>query len=229
MEEGLRGLMKVEVIPAILVETRRELLDRIHRVKPFVDTIQIDVMDGYFVPNTTLGVLELKGLPEGVDYEFHWMVEYPEKYIREIRGNHLHIVHVEVLSSLDLVQKAVRESGGTLGIALNPATPLEAIMPYMKKVRRVLVMTVQPGFSGQSYMPEMEEKIRALRKKFKALEIEVDGGINNKTALRAAEAGAEKIAASSSIFNAFSIGKAIEELKKSADRGCNKWARKSSG
>lgn len=221
--------MKAEIIPAILVYSRAELLQKIHRVKPFVKSIQIDVMDGVFVKNITLDARHLGGLPEGVSYEFHWMVEQPERSIRMVKGNHLHIVHVETLKSIANVEAAVKSSGGRLGVAINPETPLEKALPYAKKAERVLVMTVNPGYSGQKYLEGVEDKIRELRRAFKDKEIEVDGGINKGTAYRAAAAGADKIAAASAIFNSFSIEKAINELRESAEKGCGTWAKKGSG
>ncbi|HID45703.1 MAG TPA: ribulose-phosphate 3-epimerase [Chromatiaceae bacterium] len=221
--------MKPEIIPAILVQLREDLFDRIRKVKPYVDTVQIDIMDGMFVPNNTIGVKHLRGLPEGVKYELHWMVLNPERWIEKVHGDYLHIVHVETIDSLDDVQKIVKKNGGRLGIAINPGTQFEKVLPYLKKVDYVLVMTVNPGFSGQKYIKGMEERVREIRKKFKDIDIEVDGGLDKKTAYSAAAAGANKIVAASSIFKAFSIGKAVKELQESAEKGCKTWAKKSSG
>ena len=220
--------MKPEIIPAILVKLREDLLDSIRRVKPFVDTVQIDVMDGMFVPNSTIGVRHLRGLPIDLNYEIHWMVQEPERWIAKVPGNYLHIVHVETIDSLDRLEKIVKKKGGRLGIAINPLTDFKEVLPYLKKVNYVLVMTVNPGFSGQRYNSEMEERVRKIRKKFKNIDIEVDGGLNKKTAYSAAAAGANKIAAASSIFNAFDVGKAVRELQEHADKGCKTWAKKSS-
>jgi len=221
--------MKPEIIPAILVRLREDLFDSIRRVKPFVDTVQIDMMDGMFVPNSTIGVKHLRGLPEGLNYEIHWMVREPERWIEKVHGDYLHIIHVETIDSLDRLEKIVKKNGGRLGIAINPLTDFKEVLPYLKKVDYVLVMTVNPGFSGQKYNADMEERVRQIRKKYKKIDIEVDGGLNKKTAYTAAAAGANKIAAASSIFKAFDIGKAIRELQESAEDGCKTWAKKSSG
>ncbi|MFH1393252.1 MAG: ribulose-phosphate 3-epimerase [Candidatus Micrarchaeota archaeon] len=221
--------MKAEIIPAVLVRTRDELLLALRKVKPFVDTVQLDIMDGMFVPNNTIGTKHLRGLPEGLKYEIHWMVLEPERWIAKVKGDYLHIVHVETIRDFARLQKIVKDNGGKLGIAINPETPAEKLTPYLESLDYVLVMTVSPGFSGQKYMKEMEARVAGLRKKYGNIDIEVDGGLNKETALGAASAGANKIAAASSIFRAFDVGKAVRELQESADEGCKKWARKSSG
>lgn len=215
--------MEAEVIPAILVKTRGELLHRISQVRGLVKEIQIDIMDGVFVPNKTIGLEELMDLPEAV-YEFHWMVEDPEKWIIRMKGPHMHLVHVETLQSagsLGEVEAAVRKSGGRLGFALNPETPIEKLLPFVPQAKRVLVMTVRPGFSGQKYIYEMEHKVRKLRQLFPSLDIEVDGGVNNETATHAYSSGANLLAAASAIFAAKDIKGAIADLKKRAMEGCS--------
>jgi len=210
--------MEPEIIPAILVTEREELLKRISLVKDFVKTIQIDVMDNVFVPNKTVGLAELKQLPEA-SYEFHWMVKDPVKWIEQTPGDHMHLVHVETISSIEEVKKAVEKAGGRLGLALNPETPLEKLLPLVPEAEEVLVMTVHPGFSGQKYIQEMEIKIKTLREKYPRLDIEVDGGLNKETIARAYAAGANLLAVASALFSADDIRKAVEELRKSALAG----------
>lgn len=212
--------MEAEVIPAILVKTRGELLHRISQVRGLVKEIQIDIMDGVFVPNKTVGLEELMDLPEAV-YEFHWMVEDPEKWIIRIKGPHMHLVHVETIVTLDKVKAAIKKTGGRLGLALNPETPIEKLLPLVPEAERVLVMTVRPGFSGQKYIYEMEHKVRKLRQLFPRLDIEVDGGVNNETATHAYSSGANLLAAASAIFAAKDIKGAIAELRKRAMEGCS--------
>jgi len=211
--------MALEVIPAVLVKTREELLEHISRVRGHVETIHIDIMDNKFVPNFTIGVKELQGLPSGFRYEIHWMVRKPEEWIAKVRGPYMHMVHVEAVGGWEKIVSAVRESGGRLGIAVNPGTSLEKVKPYIKDVERVLVMSVNPGFYGQKYIQDVEAKVRELRKMFPRLEIEVDGGINPETGARAAGAGASDLAAASAIFAKPDVGKAIAELKESLKKG----------
>jgi transketolase len=215
--------MDIEVIPAILVKSREELIAHIEKVKTSVTTVHIDIMDNKFVPNDTIGLESLKDLPSGISYEFHWMVKDPENWVSKIPGKHTHLVHVETISNWNEIVKA-RASGAKIGLAINPPTPVEKLYPYIhdNEVKQVLVMTVNPGFSGQHYITEVESKVRALRAKFPNLEIEVDGGINPSTSERASEAGANILAASSSIFTAENVPEAVKSIYDSGVRGGNK-------
>ncbi|NYZ73614.1 ribulose-phosphate 3-epimerase [Candidatus Micrarchaeota archaeon] len=212
--------MEPEVVPAILVKTRSDLIRSISQVRGLSKEIQIDIMDGRFVPNTTVGIEDLKDLPEA-RYEFHWMVNEPERWIVQVPGPHMHLVHIEAVKSFEAVEQAVKKSGGKLGIAINPETSLELALRLVPKAERVLIMTVHPGFSGQSYIREMCGKIRRLRKLYPKLDIEVDGGINNETAAHAYSCGANILAAASAIFAAKDAKKAIAGLIKSAKSGAD--------
>jgi ribulose-phosphate 3-epimerase len=213
--------MEPVIIPAILAKSREELLRRISQVNGLVKEIQLDIMDGEFVPNKTIGIGDLAAVPalQNAKYEFHWMVKDPEKWIAKMPGPHLHLVHVETIRSFDVIETAVKKAGGRLGLAINPETPLEKLLPYAPKAQRILVMTVHPGFSGQKYIVGMEEKIRRLRKQFPTIDIEVDGGVNLKTAPGAYAAGANVLAAASAIFAADDLKSAIDALKKRAVGG----------
>ncbi len=220
--------MRVQVVPAILVKSREELLEQIARVRESVSCVHIDMMDDLFVPNRTIGLESLAGLPNGVSYEFHWMVKNPEKWISKVKGNHLHLVHVETIADWGAVKRAAARSGGKLGLVLNPETPLEKLEPYLKDVSRVLVMAVHPGFYGQKYISDVEGKIRELRARFPKLEIEVDGGVNSETAERAGAAGANLLAAASAIFSAKDAREArdrIKEISEAGERGREKTAK----
>ena len=212
--------MEAEVIPAILAKTREELLHRIGLVRGLVKEIQLDIMDGVFVPNKTVGIEDLIDLPKA-RYEFHWMVKDPERWIEKIVGPHIHLIHVETITDFSKIEATVKNAGGTLGLAINPETPLEKLLPYADKAKRILVMTVRPGFSGQRYIYEMEHKVRKLRELYPKLDIEVDGGINNETGPHAFSSGANILAAASAIFSSTDIKSAIAELKKRAHAGCS--------
>ena len=205
----------IEIVPAILVKSREELIRRVELVRPYVKKVQIDVMDGVFVPNKTIGIEELQDLPGGVEYEFHWMVQNPEKWIEKTRGSFLHCVHAEARMDFERVKEAVGRMG-KLGIAINPPTPAEIVDGYIKDVEEVMVMAVNPGFSNQKYIESVEEKIKKLRKKYPKITISVDGGINSETIGRAAKAGANKFYAASAIFSAANVGEVIEKLKEEA-------------
>ncbi len=210
--------MEPVIIPAILAKSREELLRRISQVNGLVKEIQLDIMDGEFVPNKTLGIADLVAVPalQNAKYEFHWMVKDPERWIEKMPGPHLHLVHVETIRSFDAIENAVKKAGGRLGLAINPDTPLEKLLPFASKAQRILIMTVHPGFSGQKYITAMEKKIRQLRKRFPSMDIEVDGGVNLDTVRGAYAAGANVLAAASAIFAADDTKAAIEKLKKCA-------------
>ncbi|MBU0591960.1 hypothetical protein KKF81_05620 [Candidatus Micrarchaeota archaeon] len=214
----------IELIPAILVKDRKELLKRINAVSAHVNIIQIDIMDGIFVPNKTIGIDELHDLPQA-NYEFHWMVKDPVNWIlgtRNLKGNHMHLVHIETIlssNSFAEVKRAVENVGGRLGLAINPETPLERVLPFIDQVEEVLVMTVHPGFSGQKYIHEMEKKIKHLRNAYSLLNIEVDGGIDLSTIDHASNAGANFFAAASSIFSSGTIKDNVRQLKEAAAGG----------
>ena len=221
----------VEVVPAILVKSRAELLECIARVRESVSVVHIDIMDNEFVPNKTIGLESLAELPNGVSYEFHWMVKTPERWIVKINGNHLHLVHVETINEENwgALKKICARSGCRLGLVLKPETTIEKLGPYIKDVSRVLVMAVHPGFYGQEYIPDVEEKIRALRARFPKLEIEVDGGVNPETAGRACGAGANVLAAASAIYSAKNPRVAIKNISAAGTRGAASGAKTVTG
>ncbi|NYZ77589.1 ribulose-phosphate 3-epimerase [Candidatus Micrarchaeota archaeon] len=211
----------LEVIPAVLSKTREDMMRRISLVSPYVKTIHIDMMDGRFVPNTTLSTDEtVKALDPKKKYIFHWMVEMPEKEIPKLgvlAKKSLHLVHAEVLGRerWDVLKKLVVP----LGIAVNPETSLAGIEEYIDETDEFLVMAVHPGFSNQKYIPDVENRIRELRRRKPHANIEVDGGVGPETAGRAAAAGANRLAAASAIFGAGNVRKAIMEIKKAAEGG----------
>lgn len=210
---------RVEILPAILVQTRESFLEQVEIVRPHVRQVHVDMMDGIFVPNKTLPLEELNPLPGGMSYSMHWMVESPEEWIGEVAGSHMHILHVETIRSgshFDQMESIIRGSGGSLGLSLSPDTPLSEAIKYKERVSRFLVMSVVPGFYGQKYIPEVEPKIARLREECPEHDIEVDGGITLETAPRAAKAGANMLASASTIFNAPDAGEAIKALGRAA-------------
>lgn len=153
------------------------------------DWIHVDVMDGHFVDNITIGIPVVQSLKKfaKIPLDVHLMIEEPEKYVRQFVevGSDNVTIHVESTKDPAAVLKEIRRLGAKPGITLRPRTALEKILPYLELVDLVLVMTVEPGFSGQSFMPEQVTKINQLRalidqKKLNCL-IEVDGGVNDKT------------------------------------------------
>ncbi|MFA4983319.1 MAG: ribulose-phosphate 3-epimerase [Candidatus Micrarchaeia archaeon] len=207
---------QVEIIPAILVKSRAEFEAKVALVAPFVSRVQIDIMDGKFVPNKTLQPGDFPAITSGLEAEYHLMVENPLDYVRMIgKKGAIYELHVESVKDVGAAIEEVKKLGGRVALAISPDTPVSSVEPYLPQIEHVLVMTVYPGFSGQKYLPAMEEKMRALSAK--GAVVEVDGGIDIGTAKSAARAGATLLGVASGIFAKPDMKKAIEEMKKDAE------------
>ena len=185
------------------------------------ELLHIDVMDGHFVPNITLGAPIVKCLRKAVTLPFdvHLMISDPLKYIPDFAaaGADLISFHLESDSDPDACIELIRSLGVSPAAALKPATPAEAVFPYLDRLAMVLVMTVEPGFGGQSFMADQLPKIRAVRAECERrgldTDIQVDGGITDQTLPLCAEAGANVFVAGSYIFKAADRAAAIRALK----------------
>jgi len=208
----------IEIVPAILVKTPEELEQRFKEVEPYVDRIQIDIMDGKFVPNKTIQPEDMKDFKTNLVKEVHLMVNDNEKYVEDFLNLvfDLIIVHYESCKDIPGIIKKVKDRGKKIALAINPPTPLSAIKDYLNDLDMVLIMTVNPGFSGQSFDSSVLSKIRKLRGMKRELDIEVDGGIKVGTAKLAAEVGANIFASCSGIYKFEDKKKAIEALKNDA-------------
>jgi ribulose-phosphate 3-epimerase len=198
-------LRKIEVVPSILSADVARLGDQVREaVAAGADRIQVDVMDGHFVPNLTFGPIVVEAVRKVTDLpiEAHLMVERPELFIEAFAksGATLIEVQVEATTSLYRTVELIKEFGAQAGVAINPATPVEALREILPYISLVNVMTVEPGFGGQKFIVHSPDKIRRLRVLAPEMEIEVDGGIDAKTAPLVVKAGATVLVAGSAVF-----------------------------
>jgi ribulose-phosphate 3-epimerase len=186
------------------------------------DWIHIDVMDGHFVPNITIGprIVEVVRNATSLPLDVHLMIDRPERYIEQFvkAGASTVGVHVEACPHLHRTVAQIRESGARASVSLNPGTPASAVEPLLADVDQVLVMTVNPGFGGQKFIASMLPKIETLKSWIGDLEVtlEVDGGISEETIRGAARAGANAFVAGTAIFGAPNYKDAIAALRRAA-------------
>ncbi|MBU1026207.1 MAG: ribulose-phosphate 3-epimerase, partial [Candidatus Margulisbacteria bacterium] len=183
--------------------------------------IHIDVMDGHFVPNITIGPLVVKAVRKitKLPLDVHLMIENPDKFIPAFAkaGADIITIQVEASRNLEADIELIKQNNVKPGVVVNPGTPIELVFPVLDKVAMVLLMTVNPGFEGQKFMPEVLPKIKKLREEIRAknieIDIEVDGGINLDTAPQVVEAGANVLVAGSAIYYAKDYKAVIQQLK----------------
>lgn len=215
----------IKLAPSILSADFARLLEDIKKVeKAGCEYLHIDVMDGHFVPNITLGPGIVKSLRKDVNMVFdtHLMIENPDNYIKDFvdAGSDLIVVHVEACKHLHRTIQNIKSHNVKAGVALNPATPIESIKHVLEDVDMILIMTVNPGFGGQSFIEGMIEKIKKLKsiidEKNLNVDIQVDGGIKPSNIDKVVKAGANVIVAGSAIFNSDDINETVKLMRKSA-------------
>jgi len=216
---------KIEIAPSILAANLAKLADEVKKVEDGgADVIHFDVMDGHFVPNLSLGIPVLESLRKAtrLPLDVHLMIEQPEEYIEDFirAGADRVLVHQEATAHLDRALEMIRENGAQAGAVINPATPVAMLSEVLDKVDTVLVMSVNPGFGGQKFIPNAFEKIRQLnqwRARYNvAFRIEVDGGVDLENAAELAQAGANTLVAGTSIFHTPDPAAAARQMRKLA-------------
>ena len=204
--------MEIKVSPSILSADFSEFGSEIKKMEQAgADMIHIDVMDGHFVPNISLGMPVIKQIRKVTDLPFdvHLMIENPDKYIDAFRaaGADIITVHQEACVHLHRVVQMIKKSGAKAGVALNPMTDVETLKYILPDIDMVLIMSVNPGFGGQSYIPVITRKIKemrelCIREGYPDMDIEVDGGVDRKTYVDVVAAGANVLVAGSALFTA---------------------------
>ncbi len=208
---------KTLISPSILSADFSKLGEEVRNVESAgCDMVHVDVMDGHFVPNLTIGAPVVKWLRKVTELplDVHLMIDDPIRYVEDFlkAGSNLITFHIEATDKVNETIAAIRKGGAKVGISLRPKTEISVLDPYLDKIDLVLIMTVEPGFGGQSFMPNMLDKVRELKKKFKGL-VSVDGGINRDTATSAIESGADILVAGTAIFGNQDRCEAIKGLR----------------
>jgi len=216
---------RIEIAPSILAANFARLGEQVRTVEEAgADAIHVDVMDGHFVPNISIGipVVESLGKATRLPLDVHLMIERPEQYVEIFvrAGASRVLVHQEATVHLDRVLAMIHESGAEAGVAINPATPVAMLAEILDRVDSVLVMSVNPGFGGQKFIPGALEKIRQLnqwRARYNGrFRIGIDGGVDLENTAQLAQAGANTFVAGTSIFHTADPAAAILQMRKLA-------------
>ena len=215
----------VKISPSILTADFTKLGDAVRDLeKAKVEMLHIDVMDGIFVPNISIGIPVCESIFNAtkLPLDVHLMIIKPQLYVEKFAKYAERIsIHYESDCDVRETLRMIRAAGAVPAVTIKPATPAEAVFDLLDEVGMVLVMSVEPGFGGQSYIHSATDKIAALRAEIDRrgldVEIEVDGGVNLKTAPEAAHAGADILVAGSAVFNAAEMSEAVAALKKAAE------------
>ena len=208
---------KIIVAPSLLAADFSKLREEIQEVESYgAEYLHLDVMDGNFVPNISFGAPVISSIRKhsNLVFDVHLMVENPDRFIKDMvdAGADVITIHTEATKHLNRTIQLIKSYGKKVGVALNPSTPLDVIKYDLKDIDMVLIMTVNPGFGGQAFIEGMLQKIRDLRSIDPNIDIQVDGGINNKTSKLVKEAGANILVAGSYLFKG-DYKQKIESLK----------------
>lgn len=211
--------MDIKISPSILASDYANLESELKKIETS-DLIHVDVMDGHFVPNISIGAPVVESIKKvcTVPFDVHLMISNPIDYVEDFAkaGADIICFHAESNSDIQETINKILSLGKKAAVAVKPGTDIDVVIPYLDKLSMVLVMTVEPGFGGQSFMESTMPKIEKLREINKEIDIEVDGGVNSDTIKIAAKAGANVFVAGSAVFKSDDAAKTIQILKNNA-------------
>ncbi|HEX2154919.1 MAG TPA: ribulose-phosphate 3-epimerase [Acidimicrobiia bacterium] len=215
----------VKIAPSLLAADFARLGEQVAKVAPHVESLHLDVMDGHFVPNLSFGIPVIAALRRETDLHFdcHLMTTNPDAYVDELAeaGANLLTMHIEAAPDPTRAAERTRRAGLEFGLVLNPATPFAAVKPFVELCDLLLIMSVEPGFGGQEFMPEVLPKLEDAREWVEsqglAVDIQIDGGMSPETAPRARAAGANVFVAGSAIFGSPDPAGAADRLRQAIE------------
>lgn len=216
----------IQIAPSLLAADFARLGDEVGRVDGVADMLHLDIMDGHFVPNLTFGMPLIAALRPltGLVFDCHMMTSNPTAYLEELRraGADMVTVHLEAVADPIPAAKQARDLGLRFGVVISPPTPWIALQPFAELCDMLVIMSVHPGFGGQSFMPEVLDKVELARKWVDShgldTDIQIDGGISAETAPAARDAGANVFVAGTAVFGTDDAGAAVTRLRSVIER-----------
>ncbi len=205
---------RIRIVPAILTDDPAALEKLARQAEGFTDFVQVDIMDGKFVPSKSVTCGQVAAVKIKIAWEAHLMVYHPEDCLADFRraGAEKIVFHFEAAPDPEKIIRQIRGLGAKVGLAVNPETPVTAITPLVKKVDSVLFLAVHPGFYGAAFIPEVLDKIAAFRKAYPKMEVGIDGGVKEDNIISIARSGVDVICIGSALFRAPQPAEAYKRL-----------------